>query len=110
MNIPEWIRTTNLRLRRPTRYPVAPPGQVGNPGFYRKASSVGNSSPASTRIVAWATGRSVERSSLCRQNRGHRSARRPIEGSTAEKMKVKVVDRLPAIDPGVDDDAIAAGR
>jgi hypothetical protein len=26
-SIPEWIRTTNLRLRRPTRYPVAPPGQ-----------------------------------------------------------------------------------
>ena len=27
-SIPEWIRTTNLRLRRPTRYPVAPPGRI----------------------------------------------------------------------------------
>jgi hypothetical protein len=25
-SIPEWVRTTNLRLRRPTRYPIAPRG------------------------------------------------------------------------------------
>lgn len=30
-NIREWIRTTNLRLRRPTRYPIAPRG-LGNVG------------------------------------------------------------------------------
>ena len=101
VSIPEWIRTTNLRLRRPTLYPVELRGR--NEAGSREQGVRGNSrtvnASAETIVVRWFG--STRRRDL---------AGRPRQLAAAEQVEVQMVDRLAAVAAAIDHHAIAAAE
>ena len=52
-SIPDWVRTSNLRLRRPTRYPIAPRGREGVNALLLRAKTAGEVANTSVVIACW---------------------------------------------------------